>query len=297
MKSTWISIILMGAGAHAIAAGGASWLNYPRSARNVAEAGGLGVMAQGTDSLGLNVAGLASMQGKGQVAISHSSWAADIRSENLGLAFRGPLGGVASLGGTWVDFGGIQGYRLGSSGVEATQVLRPSAGAAEAAWAFQWPGSSLKLGIGAGMLMQDLDGSHASMTASFEAGASLDGPMGLRVAAAADHLGGELDGSALPSHLRLGLAWGREGVPLELGVEVSNQGFDEAAPDLAAALRARLAGPLTARLGWQQLNGQSGSPSVGLSFSPTGRWDLDYAFRDQTGFGSTHHVGLSLRWG
>jgi hypothetical protein len=296
MKKTLIPTLMIAAASQAFAAGGASWLSYPTSARNVAEAGGLGVMAEGTHSLRLNAAGLASLQGQGEVSLSHSSWAADIRAEHLGVALKAPMG-VASFGGSWIDFGGIQGYRLGASGVEETGTLRPSAGTFEGAWAWALPGSGLKLGIGGGMLMQDLDGTRMSSAPTFEAGLRYDGPFALRVAASASNLGPELDGSPQPSQMRAGIAWGGGQGPVLAGIEVSNQGFLGVSPDLAAALRVRLAGPLSAHGGWQQLSGAAGSPSFGLSFNAAGRWDMDYAFREQSGFGPTHHLSLSLRWG
>lgn len=277
---------------------GAAWLGYPRGARNVAEAGGLGVMGSGLNALSLNSAGLADLKGQGQLQLSHSSWAADIRAEHLGVAAQAPWGGVLGLSGSWIDFGAVQGYALkAGGGLEATQTLRPHAAAVTAAWAGTVAGPGLRLGLGASLLQQSLDGRSNALAPTAEAGLKADLGAGLSLGASLLNLGGSLDGSALPLQGRVGLAWGSAGGSVLFGVELGDQSRLARTPDVMAALRVRLAQGLSAHLGWQQLEGAPAQPSGGLSFSVARRWDLDYAFRQQGDIGATHHLSLGLRWG
>lgn len=284
--------------AHVQASTGAAWLSYPRSARNVAEAGGLGVMGSGLNALSLNSAGLADLKGQGQVQLSHSSWAADIRAEHLGAATQAPWGGVLGLSGSWIDFGAVQGYALkAGGGLEETRSIRPHAAAVTAAWAGAVAGPRLRLGLGASLLQQSLDGQSNAMAPSAEAGLKADLAAGFSLGVSLLNAGASLDGSALPLQTRVGLAWGSPGGGMLLGLELADQSRLARTPDVLAALRVRLAQGLSAHLGWQQLEGASAQPSGGLSFSVGGRWDLDYAFRQQGDVGATHHLSLGLRWG
>jgi hypothetical protein len=260
----------------------------------VAEAGGLGVMSQGLNALSANPAGLADASG-GEAQLSHSNWAADIRVENLGAAVQSPYGALA-LAGTWVDFGGIQGYNVNQAGgLDATQTLHPNAGSIQAAWAAPALHQGLRFGVALSVVSQSLDGQKSALAPAADAGLKADLGLGFTAAASLLHAGGQLDGSELPTQARVGLAWAHEGFPVELGVELG--GLRGAAnPDIHSALRARLAHGLNAHLGWEQLSGAAAEASAGLSFQVTQRWDLDYAFRQQADLGATHHVGLSLHW-
>lgn len=276
---------------------GAAWLAYPHSAQNVAEAGGLGVMGQGLNALALNAAGLAEMTGKGQVQLTHSTWAADILAEHLGAATRAPWGGVMAVTGTWVDFGSVQGYDLAAGGgLVATNTIRPNAASLEAAWAWQRQNSPLSLGLGASLLRQSLDGQSGSFAPAFEAGVKYSAPAGLSLASSLVNIGGSLDGSELPTDLRIGLAWTAQSGIVTLGVELSDQSRFAQHPDILAAARLRIAEGLHASLGWAQLEGAPAQPSAGLSFTIGGKVDLDYGFRQQSNVGATHHLSLGLHW-
>jgi hypothetical protein len=293
MKRSLFALAL--AAANQLPASGAAWLGYPQSARAVAEAGGLGVMAEGLHAVGSNPAGLAQMKGAGEAQLSHSSWAADIRVENLGVASDSGFGNLA-LAGTWVDFGGIQGYGLAQNGsLQATQTLRPSAGALRAAWADQVLRPGFSLGLGASLLQQDLDGTKSSQALAADAGLKAELGAGFSGALSLMNVGTPLDGSELPMSARAGLAWSQAESRVALGVELAGQ-QGGANADVRSALRLRVAESLSARVGFAQLAGAAPEVSLGFSFAVAGRWDLDYAFRQQADLGATHHIGLGLRW-
>ncbi len=294
MRTRILTLILLQASAPLLASG-SSWLAYPRSARNVAEAGGLGVMARGLNALALNAAGLADEGAKGRLQASHSSWPAGISAEHLGASMRAPWGGVAALSGTWVDFGSVQGYRRGADGtLTETQALRPNAAAVEGAWAHGSP--SLQFGLGVSALRQDL-GAGGDLSPSLEAGLKGAVGGGFSLGASVLNLGARLGGSALPTEARLGAAWSSSGRGFELGVELADQSRLARRPDLYAALRLRLAEGFGGQLGWQQLEGAQAQLSAGLSFEWGANWGLDYGYRQQSDLGGSHHLGLGLRWG
>lgn len=296
MKNLGIFIIVAAGAVQAQAAGGA-WLSYPHSAQNVAEAGGLGVMSQGLNAVALNAAGLADLSDRGQAQLSHSSWAADIRAEHLGAAMQSPWGGVMAVSGSWVDFGAVQGYRLlPGGGLQETNALHPNAGSLEAAWAWKKEGSKIRVGAGASLLRQSLDGEASSMAPAFEAGLKAGLVGGMTAAISLVNVGASLDGSELPMDLRAGLAWASKGGAVQLGAELSDQNRFSQRPDFLAAARFRLAEGLQASVGLQQLYGAAAQPSAGLSFNIGGKVDLDYGFRQQGDIGATHHLSLGLRW-
>jgi hypothetical protein len=292
-KRILFSLILAAAGQ--LPAGGAAWLSYPQSARAVAEAGGLGVLSEGLHAVGSNPAGLAQLPGAGQVQLSHSGWAADIHSENLGVASQSGFGAVAFTG-TWVDFGGIQGYGFANDGsLQATQTLHPSAGALRGTWATQVLRPGISLGLGLGVLQQDLDGTQSSQAITGDAGLKAELGAGFSGALSLLNAGTQLSGSDLPTEVRAGLAWSSNEFPVSLGVELAGQ-RGASNSDVRSALRVRLAEGLLARLGFAQLAGAAPEASLGFSFTVAGRWDLDYAFRQQADLGATHHIGLGFRW-
>lgn len=286
------SLLFLGSGA--LASTGAAWLSYPSSAANVAEAGGLGVMAVGSESLGLNPAGLVLRPGQGQIHFSHSAWAAEIRSEALGLALAGPAGSTVGLAGRWVDFGAVQGYQLGASGAEAAGSLRPSAGSLELAVAKPLGSSGLAVAVGAGLLTQNLVGRENSLAATGQAGLLAPLGAGWRASLAAVNLGSSLDASELPSQVRLGLAF--EAADWMLGVELAEGLRGAVRPDMQAALRLRFNQALSLRAGWSELADAEGYGSLGFGFELPLGWTIDYAFRAQGSLGASHHVGLALHW-
>lgn len=288
-----IFLTLAALAAPAFAASGAAWLSYPSSARNVAEAGGVGVLADGVQSLGLNPAGLALGSSKGEAQISHSSWAADIQAEHMSAAFQMGDSRLA-LGGTWVDFGAIQGYRYDAQlGNIPEGQIRPSAGAVGLSLARNF-GAQLEAGVTGQLLMQDLTGGGMSNTPALDMGLRASLGWGLNAGLSLVHLGGTLDGSSLPTALRLGLAYRPTQGRLEAGVE-ANRRMDAEQPDVAVALRLHLGQALVARAGWLQLAGQATLPSVGASFN-VGSWTLDYAYRGSESLGASHHLGIEFLW-
>lgn len=285
---------LMLLGSSAAAATGAAWLSYPGSAANVAEAGGLGVMAGGSESMGLNPAGLAAHPGQGEIHFSHSAWAADIRSESLGAAVAGPAGSTVGLAGRWVDFGSVQGYRLGASGAEATGAIQPSAGSLDLAAAKPLGSSGLVVAAGAGVVTQNLEGRESSSAATAQAGLLAPLGAGWRASLSAVNLGGSLDGSDLPGQVRLGLAF--QGAGLVVAAELAEGIHAAVRPDLQAAVRYRFNQALSLRAGWAELADAEGYGSLGVGFQLPLGWNIDYAFRSQGSLGASHHLGLAYHW-
>jgi len=277
----------------ALAGNGAAWLAYPSSARNVAEAGGLGVMADGLQSLGINPAGLAAGSFQGEAQISHSSWAGDISAEHAAGSFK--MGeNRAAISGSWVDFGAIQGYRYDSLlGNVPEGQLRPVAGALGLSLARKI-GTRVEAGVTTQWLMQDLTGRGASSAAAVDMGLRASLGLGINGALSLVHLGSSLDGSDLPTALKVGLAYRSVTSRFELGVE-GNRVLGSELLDVAGAARLHLGTALVVRAGWLQLAGQATLPSLGASFR-VGTWTLDYAYRSNVSLGASHHIGIEFQW-
>lgn len=279
--------------APAFAGTGAAWLAYPSSARNVAEAGGLGVMADGLQSLGLNPAGLATGAFNGEAQISHSSWGTDISAEHVAGSFKVGQSRLA-VGGSWVDFGAIQGYRYDAVlGNIPEGQLRPSAGALGLSLARQF-GSRVEAGFTGQWLMQDLTGGGPSSAAAFDMGLRSRLAYGFNAGLSLVHLGSSLDGSDLPTAVKMGLAFRSDASRLEAGVE-GNRVLGSEMLDVAGVLRLHLGEMLVARAGWLQLSGQATQPSFGASFKVKA-WTLDYAYRSNVSLGPSHHIGVEYQW-
>jgi hypothetical protein len=193
-----------------------------------------------------------------------------------------------------VDFGSIQGYRYDAQlGNVPDGELRPSAGAFGFSLASSVTGR-LELGATAQWLMQDLSGGGRSNAPALDLGARASLPWGLRAGVSLVHLGGTLDGSALPSAARFGLAMRPLGSRWEAGVE-GHRLLGSDTMDAAGALRLHLGSALVARAGWLGMAGQAMLPSFGASFN-VGAWTLDYAYRGSESLGATHHLGVQFFW-
>lgn len=273
---------------------GAAWMGYSSSARNLAEAGGLGSMADGTDSLGLNPAGLAELPGKGELAASYSLWPGQIAVQNLQGALRGSLG-VLAVHGSWIDFGNIGAYTVDPiSGVQATGgSMNPHA--SDVGLGLETHFGRVAAGLSGHVLMEDLVSQGTSSALAMDAGARMDVLPQLTAAVSLVNLGQSLDGSPLPTALRTGLALrGAQGSGWELGVEASNPMVGGQA-DLAAAFRYKIASAVTLRAGWLQGQGLAGSWSMGASFQ-LGIVGADYGFRQLPGFDPVQDFSLRLIW-
>jgi hypothetical protein len=282
----------LAAASTAQAQSGAAWLGYSTGARNLAEAGGLGSMAQGADGLGLNPAALADLSGNGEVDASYSLWPGDISVQHGEAAVRTGLG-VLGVHGSWVDFGNIGSYAVGQT-VEATGgSTNPHA--SDVGLGLGGHISRLALGVSGHMVMQDLTGQGTSSVMAFDAGARMDLLPTVTAAVSLLNLGGSLDGSSLPTAVRGGLAvraahdggW-------ELGVEASDP-LAGGGSDFLAAFRYQVARVLTLRTGWLQGQGITGAWSMGVSFQ-LGVVGLDYGFRQMSGFDPINSFTLSLLW-
>jgi hypothetical protein len=279
--------------AQAQAQSGASWLGYSSNARNLAEAGGLGSLAQGSDGMGLNPAGLADLPGNGEVQASYGVWPGDISVQHAQAAVRTGMG-VLGVQGSWIDFGSVNAYTVDPvNGVQATGSMQPHA--SDIGLALGSHLGALALGVEGHMLMEDLTGQGNSSAAAFDAGARMDVLPALTASLAMVNLGGSLDGSSLPSAVKTGIALRSSGGNgWEAGLEASSPMAGGQA-DLAAAFRFQVASPLALRAGWLQGAGIQGTWSMGASFQ-MGILGVDYGFRQMNGFSPVHDFTLRLLW-
>jgi len=284
---------VLSAAAPAGAQSGAAWLGYSSSGANLAEAGGLGVMAQGADSMGLNPAGLAGLAGDGAVQASYAQWPGEINVQTGQAAMRTGVG-VVGVQASWIDFGNINAYSVDPvNGVQQTGSMHPNASDFGLALGSQV--GRLALGLSAHVVTEDLVGQGSSSTPAVDAGARMDVLPSMTAAVSLINAGGSVDGAALPTALRTGLSLrSPRGDGWELGVEASTPMAGGQA-DLLSALRYHVAAPLTLRGGWIQGQGIAGAWSLGASFQ-LGVLGLDYGFRQIQGFNPINHLTVRMMW-
>ncbi|HXB97502.1 MAG TPA: hypothetical protein VNZ54_05570 [bacterium] len=279
--------------APAAASTGAAWLGYSSSGANLAEAGGLGVMADGADSMGLNPAGLASLAGDGAVQAGYAQWPGQINVQTGQAALRTGVG-VLGASVSWVDFGNINAYTVDPvNGVQQTGSMHPNASDVGLDLGSQV--GRLALGLGAHLVTEDLVGQGSNSAPAVDAGARMDVIPSMTAAVSLINAGGSLDGSALPTALRTGLALrSPRGDSWEIGVEASTP-LSGGQADLLGAFRYHVAAPLTLRAGWIQGQGISGDWSMGASFQME-MIGLDYGFRQIQGFDPINQVTVRVVW-
>jgi|GEM_PF-5367666 hypothetical protein len=287
-----IATVLSAAGP-AAAQSGAAWLGYSSSGANLAEAGGLGVMADGADSMGLNPAGLASLAGNGTVQAGYAQWPGQINVQTGQAGMRTGLG-VVGVQASWIDFGNINAYSVDPvNGVQQTGSMHPSA--SDVGLAFGSQIGRLAVGLAGHVATEDLVGQGSSSAPAVDAGARMDVLPAMTAAVSIVDAGGSLDGASLPTALRTGLALRSASADTwELGVEASTP-MTGGQADLLTAFRYHVAAPLTLRAGWIQGQGITGDWSMGASFQ-LGMVGLDYGFRQIQGFDPINHLTVRVVW-
>jgi hypothetical protein len=287
-----IATVLSAAGT-AQAQSGAAWLGYSSSGANLAEAGGLGVMADGADAMGVNPAGLGSLAGNGIVQAGYAQWPGQINVQTGQAAVRTGVGVVGAQA-TWIDFGNINAYTVDPvNGVQQTGSMHPSA--SDVGLAFGSQIGPLALGLAAHMATEDLVGQGSTSAPAVDAGARMDVLPSMTAAVSLMDAGGSLDGSSLPTALRTGLALrSPKADTWEVGVEASSP-LTGGQADLLGAFRYHVAAPLTLRVGWIQGQGIAGDWSMGASFQ-MGVIGLDYGFRQIQGFDPINQLTVRVLW-
>lgn len=290
----FVLILTAALAAHAQAQSGASWMGYANSGRNLAEGGGLGVMASGADGMGLNPAALDALPGGGQVQASYAQWPGEIGVQYGQAALRTGFG-VLGVQGSWVDFGNIDAYGVDAyNGVQATGgSMHPHA--SDLGLGLGGHLGRVSLGAEAHMLSEDLVGQGTSSAAAIDAGLRMEVLRSMTASVSLLNAGQSLDGSALPTAVRGGLALSSpSGDGWELGVEASSP-TDGGQSDLLGAVRYQVAAPVILRAGWMQGAGQDGTWSAGVSFQ-LGMVGVDYGFRQVQNFNPVNQFTLRLQW-
>ncbi len=281
---------------------GASWLKISPGVRESAM-GGSGSAFAGADSLDLNPAGLAQLDGP-QVSLSQSFWVQDLSLSHL--AWAQPLGdgSVLALGGDAMGFGTVNRYVVTgglpfSDGTYSPMGLNLAAGYARCL------SPNLEAGVAARFLYDTIQTS-SGQAAAFDAGLLYRLPgTGLSLQGSVNDLGGSLDGADLPMRLRLGADY-----RLDRGKQTGEGSLDlsleESLPLVGGSSSLGMGGEywlirnLAIRAGYRfadtgSLDGLSGlALGVGVKYMD---WKLDYALTTLGDLGTTHQIALGLDFG
>ncbi len=206
MKKTTYCLALMAlglacnAGAANLASVAASWLLIPTSTRQAALAGAFGALAEGTDALGVNPAGLGQLSGD-QITILHNSWAQSLGLEHLcyGHGFGESRG--AALGGDYLDFGKVDLYNLNSSDMPVPNgSISPTGMNLYGGFGME-AAKNFLVGVDAKVILQNLQNDNTSTVAG-DLGLKYRIPQaGLAFGMALLNVGGTLDNANLPMAL------------------------------------------------------------------------------------------------
>jgi len=284
-----VTAVLIAASSGLAAASSVAWLSYPGSARSLAQAGGLGVMTEGAESLGLNPAGLADLDSGMEAQVSYAQWPAEIDTQGGLIAFRS---GDAGFGArfNYVDYGTVQGY---NESLQADGSLHPSDydAVVGAAWRF----GDLALGAAGHWLEESLTPQVYGSSPAFEAGAKLG--LSPRVVTSVSLLdaGSTLNGSGLPTSVRGGImVQSLENNAWSAGLEASFPLAGGLQPDVYLAGRWQAAGALALFGGLGILGNNAGDfETLGASFEFR-QLALDYGFRSAGAVGVVNELSLRL---
>jgi hypothetical protein len=287
---------------------GTSWLKIPLSARSAAMAGAYSAVAEDAETVQVNPAGLAGIQGD-QVTYMQSFWAQDVSVEDL--AFAMPLskdwGGAVML--DYLNFGQVDKVNIVNGQPVAAGNYSPSGLNVSTGIGCQ-AANGLQVGGVAKFLFQDIQ-TTSSATVAIDAGGlySVKGT-GLSFAGVVSNLGGTLDTDNLPLQLTLGAALrtslnnevcqnGSEAVHVHF-ITLSSQGdlslYNTGFSNLRFGAEYWYRRQIALRVGYRfapygDLSGVTGLASgVGLCFD---NWEFAYALTTQGDMGTTSQVSLS----
>jgi len=277
----------------------ATWLRLPNSARTSAMGEASIAVADDVNTLSVNPAGLAGLNGQ-EASLFHHMYVADTAEEHAAYGLSLGQGSGAALSFDYLNFGSVDKYTLDSGGnLTADGTLNPSGMAINLAYGRQI--GFLDAGINVKMVSESLDGSSAS---GFAGDLGLlwrqSDKGGLSLGLAAQNLGTTLNGSNLPSAIQAGAAWKAllrdDKDALTLALDFSVPSADSSAT--LASAGAEYAGNSfwALRLGYKNAgnDGAGGlSLGAGLKYSIVG---LDYAFVNQGLLGASNQVSLSAQF-
>lgn len=306
MKKTFFIVCAVmlstGADAETFAAGSAAapWLKLPNSARSAAMGEAVVAVSNDVNSISVNPAGLARMNGM-EASLLHHMYVVDTSIEHAAFGMSVGDQGGAAVGIDFLNFGTVEKYKVDSNGqLAADGTLNPSSMAINLGYGKGF--GAFAAGLNVKMISQSLDGSSSSSAFGADLGLhwSQSQKDGLAAALAVQNVGSQLDGANLPTNIKAGaaykLAMADSTNALLFALDFNSPTADSGAS--SASLGAEFAGgSLWALRGGYKLagNGGAGGLSVGggLSYSIG---TLDYAFVNQGVLGNSNEISLSLKF-
>jgi hypothetical protein len=277
----------------------ASFLTLASDARSSAMGQAGTALPAGAQSLGLNPAGLAGLQGQ-QLSLSHNvlPLGATLESAEYGVGLgRSTLG----LDANYVNLGTLEKSTVDASGnIVSAGTVMPYGYDVGLAWGLQLL-DPLALGVLVKAVGEDIGGTHDSTVAG-DLGLLYRTPWKpLSLGLALQNLGGTIFGSALPLQTRAGLSYSN--ITAAGGLSLS---LDAIVPSAAASQSVYAAGLewcvvryMRLRAGYQLadqsgIDGTSGL-SLGAGFSNHG-WEVDYAWVPRGDLGSDNQFSFSSQF-
>jgi hypothetical protein len=304
MKKSFIIISMLlplGLRAESYGAGSqaAPWLKLPNAARAAAMGEAAVAVPGDVNSLSVNPAGLAEMQGS-QASLLHHAYVQDSSMEHLAFGMKAGEQAGAALGVDYLNFGSVERYDLdGSGNLVAKGTFNPSSMALNLGYGRAM--GSFAAGLNVKMVSQSLDGSSSSSAFGADLGALWrQGKEGASAGLALQNLGSQLDGASLPLNIKVGAAYAlalREAADRMLfAVDANVPTADSGASSFCLGAEYAGASLWALRAGYKVAgNGGAGglSAGAGLSYSVA---SLDYAFLSQGALGSSNQLSLTLKF-
>jgi hypothetical protein len=282
---------------------GAEWLDIPTDARVAALAGAGGALLGGVESLGLNSAGLADIQGT-QLLLTQDFWAQGISEEHLGVGQKLSEDSGAGFSFDYLGFGSVDTYSIGTNGVPVAQgTLSPNAMNLTAGYG--WAAMpALSVGGELKLLLENLSGTMGSSVAA-DLGALYDlKDAGVKLGLMVNNVGTNLNQAALPTQVSLAAAWqtdlqkavkGDDGQTLSVMTQGDLETADMGLSTLEVGSEYWYDHLLALRAGFRlapygNLSGLSGL-TLGAGFRYQ-KMELSYAFVSLGEFGASNQISL-----
>ncbi len=278
------------------------WLSFPDSARSAGMGGAFGAMGEDLTSLGLNPAALDQLA-EPQILLMHNAWFQGVSMEHLAAGL--PLDSGSGLGFSvdYLNAGLVDSYIVSGNVPVPNGTLSPDG----------WQGTlglglavsrQLDLGLAGHYIRQDLGGPSGDAFAA-TAGALVHGFLqGVYLGAAAENLGGKLQGADLPEDLKLSAAYKSPSFgkihSFNLAADADFPLADSQAAQLSLGVEYWYRGILALRAGDQISDGIEATGANGFTFGAglnLGAARLDYAYMSNGSLGSSNLVSLVLRAG
>ncbi len=276
----------------------APWLKFPSDPRSAAMGNAFVAVADDVNAAQINPAGLSQLTGQ-QASFMHNAWFQGIADEQVtyGLPLKALGQAGLAAGVDFINFGSIERYTVNANNtLTDAGSFNPSAYHVDLAYGQAW--GSLAAGANLKVLGQSLDSDNSS-SFGLDLG-SLWKPdlAGMSFGLAVQNLGAQLDGSNLPTNLKLGGAWaGRAGAgnKLTLAADLDLPTADASSTSVGLGGEFWYQGLLAGRLGYVfantgTLTGITGlTAGVGLKY----RWaEVDYALVTEGDLGTGNLISL-----